>query len=524
MGASAKFTNQQRWREAALQVLMQPRNLAKSLSRFAPGAVAQGLTVLAVDGQWLKLLQVEGPLPARRITKLLVCPVAGVGAEELVKLFREACATEGVAPREVLIANPTHLSTVRLFSLPSTDPREIRDIVELQAEKHTPYAKEEILTDFRLVAREASGYSRVLLIIAHQDVIHRPVRLIEASGWVLERVGCELEGLMNWFQMVRRGAAASGEASLIVEVDASTTTVLVMQRGQPQFHRSLATGAEQLVDDPSHAGERLVGELQRSLESLEAEGASVKIHEVLLTGRVERLGEFRALIEQGLQANVSVLPAWGEGELSETARAAYERLPDVSFASLVGLAVAPSQINLTPQATKLRQVFEEKARSLVLVGCQAVAALILVSLLVIARAQKEQRYYQKLRGFYEHSAQEAFRVEEALRQTELVKARMRRRGELLGAMATLAKFSPEGIQWQAMTYTQHEQVILKGTSEELPKVYEFVAGLDGLPLFEHVETKRVAKRKSGDRDLSDFEISCPFVVAKTERDEAAPVR
>ena len=79
---------------------------------------------------------------------------------------------------------------------------------------------------------------------------------------------------------------------------------------------------------------------------------------------------------------------------------------------------------------------------------------------------------------------------------------------------TLAKRSPPGIQWQSLTYTQNEQVVLKGASEALPKIYEFVASLDSLPLFGQVEAKRVAKRKSDERDVTDFEISCPFARAK----------
>src|SRR3990167_1486617 len=142
---------------------MQPRNLARALRQRMAGAVPHSRTVMSLDGQWLKLLQVEGPAAQRRITKLLACPVKGAGAEELRKTLVEACATEGIAPHDILIANPTPLCAVRIFSLPSTDPKEIRDIVELQAEKHTPYAKDEILTDFQIMERDRPGYSRILL-------------------------------------------------------------------------------------------------------------------------------------------------------------------------------------------------------------------------------------------------------------------------------------------------------------------------------------------------------------------------
>jgi Tfp pilus assembly PilM family ATPase len=455
-------------------------------------------------------LQVEGPPQARAIRKLFACPVAGKSPEEVEKTFSQQCATEGVAPTDVLVGNPAHLCTVRLFSLPSTDQQEIRDIVELQAEKHTPYAKEEIVTDFRVLERGRAGYSRVLLVIAHQDVIHRAVRLLERSGVPLERLGCELEGLINWFQLVKRraGAPPAAGASLVIEVDEGMTTFLVMHQGQPQFHRTLPTGTAQLHDDPAQVGQRLLSELQRSLEAVDAEGGTAKIQEVLLTGRIERLGELKGVIEQGLGLPVSLVAPWVEPELPEAARKACERLPDVSFASLVGLALAPSEIDLTPQTTKLRQVFEVRARSIVLLACQGMAALVLITCLMIGRAQKEQRYYTVLQRTYQERTQETARVTEALEQIEFVKRRLRQRGQLLEAVNELAKLSPPGIQWESLAFTQGETVVLKGVSAVLPKVYEFVASLEAVPLFRQVEAKRVSKRKAGGADVTDFEIHC----------------
>ena len=507
-------TPQNRIGEWFLSLALQPRNLAKSLGSWLPETKSHGITVMALDGQWLKVLQAEGLPSNRRITKLAACPVAGAKIEEIRKSFIDLCTIEGLSPKDVLIANPTHLSTIRIFSLPSTDPKEIRDIVELQAEKHTPYAKEEILTGFRVTGRERSGYSRVLLLIAHHDVVQRPCHLVELAGLTLDRVGCELEGLVNWYHLVRPDAGSGTGASLIVDVDGGTTTLLVVQRGQPQFHRSLAMGAEQLESDPAGSGERLVNELQRSLEAIEAEGGIPKVQDVLLTGRSGRLDELKTLMEERLSLPVATASPFAGREASEAVQTAAQRLPELSFASLAGLATAPSYIDLTPAATKLRQVFEARAGALVLLGCQGIGLLILLSLFIMGRAQKERRYYETLRGVYSRNAPQALKVEEALRQMEFIKERLHRRGRLLDSTAAMAKVTPAGVDWSGLTFSQEDGLILKGTSVELPKIYEFIAALNNTSLFGNVEERRVAKRKSGDRDVTDFEISCPFPTLK----------
>jgi len=505
-----------RWREQLTSIALQPRQWANSLSRVMPAATHE-TTVLALDGQWLKLLHVEGLGPSRRITKLLALPVQGLGVEEICRQIGETFVTEGWHPGELLIASPTHLCTVRLFSLPSTDSKEIRDIVELQAEKHTPYARDEVLLDFHVIAREASGYSRVLLVIVHQDVVHQSTRVADLLGWPLERVGCEFEGLMSWFRLLRAAQPAEPDASptLVVEVDAGTTTLLVMHEGQPQFHRSLAMGLEQLEDDPAGASGRLVSELHRSMEVLESEGGGLRIKAIIVTGYLEKLQPLKDVIQRELDLPAQLVSPWEIGALTDDVRQTYERQPRVSFASLVGLALAPSTLDLTPHAVKLRQAFETRAKALVLLGCQCVALLILFSMLIIGRAHEDRRYYMALREVTHQYAPEAEQVEQALGQLEVIEGRLRRRGQLLEAVEALAVLSPPEIRWSALTYARGETLVLRGTSEKLPKVYEFVASLSATPLFAEVTARRVAKRTVEDRDVSDFEISCTLTTDRS---------
>jgi Tfp pilus assembly protein PilN len=118
-----------------------------------------------------------------------------------------------------------------------------------------------------------------------------------------------------------------------------------------------------------------------------------------------------------------------------------------------------------------------------------------------------------LRGITRQTSLRAAGVEEALQQLAFVKGRLQGRGQLLELVNTLAIHSPEGIQWDSLTFTQGDGLALKGISEALPDVYEFVAGLDGEPAFGQVEARRVAKGKAGEEDVTTFEIACPLAGA-----------
>jgi hypothetical protein len=134
--------------------------------------------------------------------------------------------------------------------------------------------------------------------------------------------------------------------------------------------------------------------------------------------------------------------------------------------------------------------------------------LILFTLLIVGRAQKEQRYYAALRGLYEQTEARALRVEESLVQLELVKERLRLRGHLLEAVDTLTKLSPPEIRWTSLTFNPVEGTVLKGTSGALPTIYEFVASLEDSPVFGRVEARRVIKRSLEGKEVNDFEVAC----------------
>ena len=484
--------------------------LAQLIPKSAPG-----LTILLIDGRWVKLLHAQGRASSRTVTTLLAHPIEGQSDEDVLHWLRQACAARAIEPGTVLVANPSHLTTTRLFTLPATDPREIRDIVELQAEKHTPYAKEEILTDFKVVETDRAGYSRVLLVLSHQDIVHRALKLVEGMGWVLERVGFELEGLVNWARTAQPHAEG---ATLVVEMDGDVATLLIVHGDQPYFHRSLAMGANQLLQDLAGGPAKLIAELQRSLEAFEAEGLNVPVAAAVLTGQAGRVDGLAAQVQQGLNLPTTVVDPFHGCAIAETAAPGEGDAAQVSFASLAGLTMGRSGVDLTPKALKLHRAFEVRARALVGLGCQLIGGLLLLSCLLIGKAQQHERYHAWLLREYQARLQESQQIERSLQQLELVKEWLHGRGQLLEALADLSEQTPPSILWDSITYIKDGQIILKGVSEDMPKVFDFAAELKKSPTFTKIEARRVAnKKKGGEQGTTEFEIVCSF-----EAPEKAP--
>lgn len=478
-------------------------SLLGPLAALWPNAAAQ-VTIFSVDVQSLKLLHAVATPKGYRVTAALVLPLQENAADSVSEL-RQWCSAQALDPETVLVANPAHLTTTRVFSVPSANWQEIRDIVELQAEKHTPYSKEEILTDFAVVESESSGYSKVMLAISHQDVVNRAVRLVESMGWSLERVALELEGLAGWLKAVK---GVVKQPQLLVDLDVETATVVVVSQGKVIFHRSLSFGMRQLIAEPAGVPNRLVAELKRTLDAFEAEGWHTAVSGIVLTGQIERLPEVASQVAQALELPCEAIAAAERFQLAPEVITALSEFGPVSFASLLGLLSHSGGIDLTPKPLRLHRSFELRTRRLVTLGCQLIAVLMLATGILVWKGHRQERKLAFLRADARQAEEAASALDFSLKQVELVRGWLAGRGKLLELLVEVSQKSSDAIRWDSLEFLQADKLVIKGTSTEMPRVYDLVNALDNSRLFRKVETKKVTKRRDGTEHVTSFELTC----------------
>ena len=108
--------------------------------------------------EFLKLAVLEESRGGRTITRLLKRDAAG----ETVGGFLNK---EKINYDELIIILPRNQVTIRNLELPSVDQDEIRDIINIQTGKQTPFARDEVIEDYRLVGSSRQRYTKVLLAI-----------------------------------------------------------------------------------------------------------------------------------------------------------------------------------------------------------------------------------------------------------------------------------------------------------------------------------------------------------------------
>lgn len=488
-------------------------NLFKQAKPAAGGALfskaPSGVSAASYDGHSFKSVYAEGKSKFRVISACFSQTVDASQAEQLRLPLRELQRAKRWNHRNVLLANPSQLTTARVLNLPSINQKEICGMIDLQIEKIAPHGKEETVSYYEIFEHNQQGYSIILLVLAYQDAIEKASKVIEDIGGQISKVTSELQGFVNWFQIVASGQAKS--TVLFADIDSETTSILVFHKGKPYFHRSIDIGYRQLSEAAAEASpEKFTAELHRSVEVFEGEGLNIKCKEVLLTGLSEHLPWLGDVIQKDLNLPVKTFSTFEKIHLSKQMAHEKSALNTVSFTSLVGLALAPSHGDLTTSRLKLQKAFEVRSKALMVLGAQALVSIVLLSFLLIEIAHKDLAKNAFLQSQSNMISKDAGQAELYMSQLAIVTKRLQKRGQLLEAINELNRLSPDAVKWNALTYTANENVILAGVSTEIPKVFEMVTGIEKTEMFGQAEAKKVAKRRVKDQDVTEFEITSPF--------------
>ena len=147
-------------------------NLAKILQKQE-----RIITVFQLDSNCLKLIQVQQVKRDKKISMIKAMDVGSLSDEELALKISDLAVELKIDSRYLILSIPRHLTTTRNLDLPSANPLEIKDMIELQIGKQTPYASDEVIKDYQILGSNADGYSKVLLVIVHRDIVNRCLKI-----------------------------------------------------------------------------------------------------------------------------------------------------------------------------------------------------------------------------------------------------------------------------------------------------------------------------------------------------------
>lgn len=443
--------------------------------------------LVEIGSDWVKLLQVEALRGGPAVTKAFVQPINGLD-DSVGQALCQAHAAGKFARIPVIACVPRQMVNIRTLELPSNDPDEIADMVDLQSGKQTPYSREEIVCDYRILDSQRDGYSRVMLVIVQRSVLRQRFHLLEVAGLDVERMTVSTEGLLGWSHAALTESEQE-EVTAVLDVDSFYAELALLQGGQLLVSRSILMGANELMQDFTRWGPKFVREAATALEAFREEVRDRTAARMVVTGAgprvvslTEALAEATGLEVQALSAEEVV-----QGLPPELDFASGEEQV-LSITALLGMAREADvlQFALVPDSVALRRNLERKSREFTKLGIALMLLLLTGSFYVSSMLALHQRRLQTLA---EAVAEKQPAVESVNRMLDIVKTVRERRDSRLATvnlLGELHRMVPSGVFLESAAFDldkPERQVTLTGSGADRRDIRSLVQNLEQSILF-----------------------------------------
>jgi len=404
---------------------------------------------------------------------------------------------------------PRQAVNVRLIEIPSTDPEEIGDMVELQVGRLTPYPRDEIVVDFKIMGPGRQGYTWIMLIMVQRVLMAQRFRVLEDAGLAIESMSVSTEGLLNWYGLVKTGGKPDKETAVIIDIDAACSDVAVISSGRLLFTRSIIMGAGQATEDPAGWKEKFLQEIELSLDIYRSEAGFQQPAKIILCGaggNIDGLaGDIHSRVNLPLQVADSMEKIQRDSGVPDMRSPEFKQL---SLLPMIGLAVAPYAVgfHLVPDAVHIRRDIEVKARGLTSMGTQITLVVALLSILGVTLVQRSAAYLADLNKADSETIGVARQVEQMKQTTLMVMDRLNLKRSPLAIMMELHKILPTAVSMDSISIDADRSITLKGKAKSFPDVDNFRGNLESSSvIYPYVSSRRQTRNREG---LVEFELIC----------------
>ena len=457
---------------------------------------------IEISDQYLKLVAAK----ANRIgqSKLFDCaiePISSLSDELIARKISEVIQKRKWKPGSTVICFPRNLSTVRNLTLPSQNPDEIMQMVNLNISRVVPYKKEEIVYGYQFLGRDEMGYTKVILAIVHTDIIRRHLNIVESAGLAIDKVVLSSYGAWQWALSNLRSEINASESYVLLDIDSTFADFIVFKREALVFNRSINLGTQDNFLEYDITS--LIGEIKQSLIIFQNEEANKKPAKLLLAGSTAILN-YQKKIESELDIPVKIVPPPYQKDIPKNA--------SISAVSELILEDSNKRILFILPEIQIRKTLKERTKELFILGCLLIYTLAIILFLFWGRIYNQQAYLRRLTQYYNSVEQGVGDLVEKSEKITFVKNFLYARELPLVCLYELEKVTPPEIMVTSVNIEKGNFVTLRGQGISLSDVFKFISTLENDKYFKDILTKYTRTKKTKDKEVTDFELSLKIVI------------
>jgi Tfp pilus assembly PilM family ATPase/Tfp pilus assembly protein PilN len=469
-------------------------------------------TGLEIGNSWLKVVQVNISRGKKEVINIVKKDIKGLAVDKISKLIRKISKDTRIDPSLLTISIPHYFVTSRTLELPSVNLKEIKDMVDLQIGKQTPYSNEDVINNYQIIDTEnIEGYSRVFLAIVHKDIVQKQLDILENAGLNTDKVGLSSEGLLKWSQTIYK-EASEDKPHILIDIGYNNSDFEIVFKGKLVFSKNISVGSANFKNDKAQALDKFNRAINHFIYDYQNAVINHDVEKVIITGAslvVDNLDS--RVLEKKLGFKIEVKNQFDNILIKEEiSQDIEEDFFDISLVGILGLVLGTKnlEISFLPHELIIEKEVKERAKDIYIAGILLVLVPIFISGIFLERTYNKRIYLEKLESKLSDIKDKADKLAKKIRKIKPIKEKTNIKSVSLNILFELYNsISPE-IYLISVSYDGQNKVIIRGTSSAMSQVFNFTDKLEKSEYFKDVETRYANVRKTDEKEVVDFEINC----------------
>ncbi len=434
--------------------------------------------------------------------------IASLDDTQVSKLLSNEFAKLKLKSGFLSLSLPRNLITVRILSLPSRVKEEIFKMVDLHMVRVVPYKKEEVTTCFSILDTNAMGFTKVLLCVAHKDIVKRYFRILTNANLSVDKIYMTSYGVWESILSKYKGEISPDKVYFGLDIGFDYADFIAFSKKYMLFTRNIAITSKQLSEQSGR--EKLIKEIKQTRIIFRSEYENIRPAKIFISGAIGNLKELSTDFEKQLEMPVTFLPL-KQALISLKDRQA--KIDEgVSVTSLRELALDnPKRISLYIPELQVRKALREKTKDLIIAGPLFIYVFFIIWGLFLGRMYNRQHYLSKLQTRLESIHQDIGGLVKESKRIQSVKEVLKARNVPLFFFQEIYSLLPEKAAFKEIVIEASRKVILRGEAKSLADVFIFVNVLETSKWFKDIETGYTRTRKTSTGEHTSFELILAFV-------------
>ncbi len=468
---------------------------------------------IQIGGGILRIAHLRVKGRNKELTNIYNCDISKAADEEIAEKIRAFFTEEKVKNPSIILVLSSDLVITKNIEIPSRDPAEISDIMNLQASRHTPYGREEIIVDYVTIGVHRVNYTKILLVIATREIVRKHLEIVRKAGLAIDRVSFSSEAVGLFLSRIFKLYGSNFPVGIFY-IDNNFSYFNIIFKGSSIFVRSIPIGDQHFQEDYTRYSNQFAEEIQKTIEVYKGEDIEGTPQRFILLDGSSHLRELTALLADTVGVAVETASFIDRLNVNKD----FDGLSGIQYPSLLLETIAScyeknsAKIDLVPEEVKLKKIFQERSRQLIWTGFFSLSIVVLVFVFMAAKAAFKSRFLDKLNSRSLSIQQDAEKLEDEFRRIQLVKNYLSLRGYPLEVLYRIYEVIPETVRLSEIRFNRRENSLsIKGTAVSMTIIYVFVDSLSSETYFKDVKTRYTTKRREGNKEIADFELAISLV-------------